>query len=194
MYGIKSSIAFSKNNSVHCNIFSPGAIHIQMTQQEYHRTINLRADDLYRFAIHCGADTETAKDAVQEAFAGLWEHLPKVTPEKSKSFLFTIVYRKVASHFRHEKVIQNANNEWDKNPSCRPDESFDLKEALQQAFSHIPEVQRAALQLKEIEGYSVKEISAILSLSEQQVMTYLFRARVSMRKYLTALGYDNNNR
>ena len=48
-------------------------------------------------------------------------------------------------------------------------------------------------QLKDVEGYSCKEIADMLSLTEKQVSVYLFRARVSLKKTLIALGYDNNN-
>ena len=57
----------------------------------------------------------------------------------------------------------------------------------------LPQVQREAVMLKDIEGYDVHEISEILSISENQVRVYVFRARVSMKKTLIALGYDGNN-
>ena len=50
-----------------------------------------------------------------------------------------------------------------------------------------------ALLLKDLEGYSCHEIAEILHEDEKQVSVYLYRARVSMRKTLIALGYDNNN-
>ena len=46
--------------------------------------------------------------------------------------------------------------------------------------------------LKDVEGFSCHEIGEILNLSESQVSVYLFRARVTMKKSLIALGYDNN--
>ena len=41
------------------------------------------------------------------------------------------------------------------------------------------------LLLRDLEGYSYKEMAEMTGLSEQQVMTYLYRARVKARKYLT---------
>ena len=60
-------------------------------------------------------------------------------------------------------------------------------------MARLPQVQQAAIELKDVEGYSCREIAEILSLTEKQVSVYLFRARVSLKKTLIALGYDNNN-
>ena len=45
--------------------------------------------------------------------------------------------------------------------------------------------QRMLLLLRDMEGYSYKEMADITGLSDEQVMTYLYRARVRARKYLT---------
>ena len=73
-----------------------------------------------------------------------------------------------------------------------PDERFDLREAIEKSLQTLPEVQRAILQLRDVEGFSYAEIGETLALSDSQVQVYLFRARVAMRKQLKTMGYDNN--
>ncbi len=73
-----------------------------------------------------------------------------------------------------------------------PDLRFDLREAIERSLQALPEVQRAILQLRDVEGYRYREIGETLSLSDSQVQVYLFRARVAMRKQLKLMGYDNN--
>lgn len=164
-----------------------------MTQKEYNNGVRLWADDVYRFAVHCGGDRVMSEDVVQDAFAILWEHRDEVPEAKGKSFLFSIVHNQLMSHFRHEQVRQQVEPTLKGDETVSPDERFDLQEALYRALSFLPEVQRAAVQLKDVEGYSCREIADILGLSEKQVTVYLFRARVSLKKTLIALGYDNNN-
>ena len=65
-----------------------------------------------------------------------------------------------------------------------PAENAELKEALEQAMHQLPEIQRAILQLRDIEGYHYKEIADTLNINEQQVKVYLYRARLNMRKQL----------
>lgn len=164
-----------------------------MTQKEYNNGVSLWADDVFRFAVRCGGGEELSKDAVQEAYASLWERRERVEAEKGKSFLFSIVHNYLMSHHRHETVRQQTLPLLQPDRVVPPDEGFDLQDALHKALAHLPEVQRAAIQLKDVEGYSCKEIAEVLGLSEKQVSVYLFRARVSLKKSLIALGYDNNN-
>ena len=164
-----------------------------MTRNEYNNGVTLWADDVYRFAVRCGGGEELSKDAVQEAYASLWEKREQVEVEKGKSFLFTVVHNCLMSHHRHEQVHQQTLPLLEPERVVQPDERFDIQEALQRALMRLPQVQREAVQLKDVEGYSCKEIAEMLSLTEKQVSVYLFRARVSLKKSLIALGYDNNN-
>ena len=164
-----------------------------MTQKEYNNGVRLWADDVYRFAVRCGGGEELSKDAVQEAYASLWERREQVEVEKGKAFLFTVVHNCLMSYHRHEQVHQQTLPLLEPDRVVQPDERFDLQDALHKALERLPQVQREAVQLKDVEGYSCKEIAEMLSLTEKQVSVYLFRARVSLKKTLIALGYDNNN-
>ena len=164
-----------------------------MTQKEYNNGVSLWADEVYRFAVHCGGGEELSKDAVQEAYASLWECRERIPVEKGKAYLMTVAHNHLMSHHRREQVYQRVLPQLTPAVSVAPDERFDLQEALRKAMARLPQVQQAAIELKGVEGYSCKEIAEILSLTEKQVSVYLFRARVSLKKTLIALGYDNNN-
>lgn len=165
-----------------------------MTRKEYNNGVKLWADDVYRFAVHCGGGEELSKDAVQEAYASLWERRESVSMGKGKSYLLTVAHNYLMSHYRHQQVHQQAAPLLASATARGADERFDLQEALGKALARLPQVQRAAITLKDVEGYSCREIAEVLSLSEKQVTVYLFRARVSLKKTLIALGYDNNNK
>ena len=149
-----------------------------MTQKEYNNGVSLWADEVYRFAVHCGGGEELSKDAVQEAYASLWECRERIPVEKGKAYLLTVAHNHLMSHHRREQVYHRVLPQLTPAVSVAPDERFD---------------QQAAIELKDVEGYSCREIAEILSLTEKQVSVYLFRARVSLKKTLIALGYDNNN-
>ena len=59
---------------------------------------------------------------------------------------------------------------------------------LDRALDTLPPVQKAVVLLRDYEGYSYEEIGEISGLSEAQVKTYIFRARVALRKYIGELG------
>ena len=164
-----------------------------MTRNEYNNGVSLWADDVYRYAVHCCGDREQSKDFVQEAFATLWEKRESVATEKGKAFLLAVVHNHVMSHFRHEAMHRERADMLRGEQMTGPDEAFDLHDAIQKAMEALPQVQREAVMLKDVEGYDCREIADILSINENQVRVYLFRARVSMKKTLIALGYDGNN-
>ena len=164
-----------------------------MTQKEYNNGVRLWADDVYRFAVCCGGGEELSKDAVQEAYASLWEKREQVDVAKGKAYLLSVVHNCMMSHHRHAQFHQQTLPLLEPERVVQPNEQFDLQEALHRALERLPVVQREAVLLKDVEGYSCKEIAKTLSLTEKQVSVYLFRARVSLKKTLIALGYDNNN-
>lgn len=165
-----------------------------MTAKEYSKSVTLWADDAMRLAVRCGGSKADSEDAVQEALASLWQSHENIALEKGKGFLLSATYRRLMSTFRHRKVQQDyAAAEFASDThSQAPDENFDLREAIERSLAVLPEVQRAILQLRDVEGYSYAEIGETLQLSNDRVQVYLFRARVAMRKQLIKLGYGND--
>ena len=163
-----------------------------MTAKEYNKGVRLWADDAMRFAMRCCLSRPDCEDAVQEALASLWSHRDEVSSDKGKGYLLSAAYRSLMMTLRHNKVVQMHAEQVMTEKVQMPDERFDLHEAIERALQTLPEVQRAILQLRDVEGYSYAEIGETLSLSDSQVQVYLFRARVNMRKQLKQLGYDND--
>lgn len=163
-----------------------------MTAAEYNEGVTRWADDAMRFAACCCADRADCEDAVQEAFAALWKSRSRVGADKGKAYLLGTVYRRLVDRLRHRYVERAHAGELHGDEAVRPDETFDLRDALAAALASLPETQRAILQLRDVEGYAYAEIAEILKLSVDQVQVYLFRARVQMRKQLIKMGYDHN--
>ena len=163
-----------------------------MTAKEYNKGVRLWADDAMRFAMRCCPSRPDCEDAVQEALASLWSHRDEVSADKGKSYLLSAAYRSLMMTLRHDKVVQMHAERTVVEKVQMPDERFDLCEAINRALQTLSEVQRAILQLRDVEGYSYAEIGETLALSDSQVQVYLFRARINMRKQLKLMGYDNN--
>jgi RNA polymerase sigma-70 factor (ECF subfamily) len=58
---------------------------------------------------------------------------------------------------------------------------------VREIINHLPEKQRACVQLRDIEGKAYKDIAAILNISEEQVKINIFRARQSIRQRFQAI-------
>ena len=165
-----------------------------MTAKEYNNGVRLWADDAMRFAVRCGGSHADSQDAVQEALVSLWHQHEAVDLANGKRYLMGAVYRSLMSLFRHRRVVRMHAEETmvTADAAVQPDERFDLHEAVDRCLALLPEVQRAILQLRDVEGYSYAEIGETLGLDADRVQVYLFRARVAMRKQLKTMGYGNN--
>ena len=158
-----------------------------MTRAEYNSNIKFWSGNVFRFAVWSCGDRMRGEDATQEAFARLWEQKEQVAVEKGLGFLLTVARRYIVDCFRHDNVVSKAHEEIAQTAETQTTGSSadeGMSDEMFNALAKLPEVQRSIMQLRDVEGFSYKEIAKMLELSEQQVQVYLFRARTSMKKML----------
>lgn len=157
-----------------------------MTRAEYNEHIQSWSGSVLRFAVwNCG-DRMRGEDAMQEAFASLWEIKEQVSVEKGLGFLLTAAHRYLIDCFRHDSVVARAHQDMARDAQTSTGQPYDgLSDEMAVALASLPEIQRSILQLRDVDGYSYKEIARMLDISDQQVQVYLFRARTTMRKKLS---------
>jgi RNA polymerase sigma factor (sigma-70 family) len=158
-----------------------------MTIAEYNLCVEQFADGIYRFIVKNLRDNDRSRDVVQDTFAKLWVRYGDVNFTKAKSYLFTTAYHTMIDLIRREKQmtgLEEINSYCDDSSSGR---YSDLKEILDQALNQLPEDQRAAILLRDYEGYSYKEIEEITGLNESQVKVYIYRARQFLMQYIGSM-------
>ena len=153
-----------------------------MTETEYNKCVSLFADNVYRFILKNLKHPEDAKDVVQTTFETLWVNRNEVENDRSKSYLFTIAYRKMIDHIRKNKRISFKEDFSPETITSAP--KYDSKRILNEALVKLNETQRSLILLKDYEGYSYEEIGHITGLNESQVKVYLHRARLILREYI----------
>lgn len=154
-----------------------------MRIKDYNHCVDDYADGVYRFIIKHMKVEDRAKDVVQEAFMKMWEKREEINAEKAKSYLFTTAYHCMIDIIRREKKIQY-KEELPQIMSPNIANPHDLQELLQIALEKLPEVQKTAILLRDYEGYSYEEIGEICHLNPSQVKVYIYRARLSMKKFI----------
>lgn len=155
-----------------------------MTRKEYNKSVDLYADDLYRFILKSCNDIDLAKDIMQDVFLKLWNKHEDVNFEKVKSYLFTAGHRTLISAFRKDKYKAEFDQEKNENQLWHNDQYSDLQEILEKALNTLPQVQKSAILLRDYEGYAYDEIAEILNISMSQVKVYIFRGRKALQKIL----------
>jgi RNA polymerase sigma-70 factor (ECF subfamily) len=148
---------------------------------EYNRSVDAYSDHIFRYILKQINDDELAKDIVQESYIKLWERVDQIHYDKAKAWLFKTAYRTMIDMIRKRKYESKAMAP--EHPSHN-DQYSDLKYWLDKGLETLPENQRAAILLRDYEGYSYEEIGEILDLSESQVKVYIYRGRVALKKFI----------
>ena len=157
-----------------------------MTVEEFNNTVDLYADQLYRFILKSIKDEEKARDIVQDTYEKLWIKVSNVASTNAKSYMFTTAYHTMIDRIRRDKKQVEYTDVMEKSMGHSRQYS-DLKEVLDEALEKLPEIQRSVVLLRDYEGYSYQEIGEITSLSESQVKVYIFRARGFLKNYIVAM-------
>lgn len=154
-----------------------------MTEKEYNFCVDNFADAVLRFLVKNIKDIDSAKDILQDTYVKLWEKKEGVDFLKAKSYIFTTAYHTMINDIKYNAQKDSLT------PSQNTDRNkySDLKDVLNEALERLPKVQKAVILLRDYEGYAYKEIGEILSLSEEQVKVYIFRARVKLKEYIGSI-------
>ena len=157
-------------------------------QLDFRTTILPHRDRLYRLALSITLDTAEAEDVVQDTMLRAWERREEWTQIKNMEAWLSQMCKNLA--IDHEKkrnrTVPLSNSE--PHPSSEAD--HDVRESfafLSQLITQLPPPQDDIVRLRDIEGFSYREIAVQLNLSEDQVRVYLHRARTKLREQYVAL-------
>lgn len=152
----------------------------------YSSVFTKHSKNLHDFLYYKFGESFNPKDKVQEAFIKLWENCSKVSPNKAKSYLFTVANNLMLNEAAHQKVVlkfqkikpKHYTNE---NPEFIL-EGNEYMQKLQKAISNLTETQRAAFLLNRIEGKKHKEIAELLGISTKAVEKRIYGALKKLRE------------
>jgi len=164
------------------------------------------ADRMYRFAQRLCGEAEDARDLVQETFLNAYRGLPDFRGEAQLStWLYRIASRVCLAMRRRrkgeperelslEEFIPTSDGELRLQipaDGLSPEQALEnkqLRRALRQAIQKLPAKYRVVLVLRDMEELSAKEVGAVVGLNERAVKSRLHRARLFVRRELSARG------
>ena len=146
------------------------------------------AAEIYRYVYAVLGNRADAEDVTQTTFVNALRALERgERPRKPANWLITIAHNLIRNRFRQQQS-RPRQVELDRDvPTLEADDDGPSLEDLVRALQRIPETQREALVLREMEGRSYKEISTILGVSVTALETLIFRARRSLAEELENL-------
>ncbi|MFK2819601.1 sigma-70 family RNA polymerase sigma factor [Flavobacteriaceae sp. LMIT009] len=142
--------------------------------------------NLHDFLYYKFGENFNPKDKVQEAFVKLWENCAKVSPNKAKSYLFTVGNNLMLNEASHQKVVLKYKKTKPKTHTNETPqfilEGNEYMYKLQNAIANLSEAQRTAFLLNRIEGKKHKEIAEMLNISTKAVEKRIYGALKKLRE------------
>lgn len=145
-------------------------------------------DKMFRLALRITLNRAEAEDVTQDILLRVWEQRESLGELRSLEAYVLTAVRNLA--LDRVAKTDNANVSLDDvqtdafDSASRPDEDMEQQESLKRVreiMSGLPEAQRTALQLREIEGHSYRETADIMNVSEANVKVLIFRARQAVK-------------
>ena len=157
---------------------------------------------VYNLAYRVMGEGDSAADMAQEAFISAYKHIRRFRGGSFKAWLMRIAINACYDELRRRKRRPQTSLEAlyvvdeDAGPSLttkteNPEaytQRMELADAIQQCLSALPESQRMAAVLCDVQGYSYNESASIMGVSLGTVKSRLSRARARLRYCLRDKG------
>lgn len=132
---------------------------------------------------------EDAEDAAQDAFLSAWSALDRFDSRAALGPWLARIAMNAARDLRRRRRVRSTEAIPLSQPAtaASPDRDTErtlLRERLRTALAELPERQRAAVVLFEVEGYSHAEVGAMLGIPEGTARSDVFHARRKLRLLL----------
>ncbi|MCY3885191.1 MAG: sigma-70 family RNA polymerase sigma factor [Gammaproteobacteria bacterium] len=142
---------------------------------------------LHAYAYRLCQNSSDSEEVVQETFMRVWSRAKTWIPDRVKfsTWLFQIARNFCIDRFRKQSARFDSSADLDLIPDATSDSDKELIMALNQVVLRLPERQRTALVLCQVEGWSQAEVADVMKVSVEAVESLLARAR---RRLRTTLG------
>ncbi len=163
------------------------------TQAEFHAAISSRSDRWFAACLRITRSRELAEDAVQDALLSAWN---KRDQFQQGAALTTWIHRiainsalQLVRKQRPGRFTELATDiESDEESPEESKANFELAKTLNEACSHLSEIERVCFLLKHMEEWRLKEIAESLDTNEGTVKQAVFRAVKKLRVRLGGLA------
>ncbi len=161
----------------------------KMQIEEFNHIVERLKDKMYRVAYRVVKDNEEARDVVQDTLVKIWKSKEKIASVDNPDAYCMMIARNMAiDKLRSRKVeTSDIDQHYDiQSQQADPEKLSILRDQLKKVralIDTLPENHKTVLELRDIEGYSYKEISEMTGYSIDKVKVYLHRARIKLREH-----------
>ncbi|MFQ5627756.1 MAG: RNA polymerase sigma factor [bacterium] len=166
-----------------------------MDEKAFKKIVLACKDQVFNYALHMVRIQEDAEDITQEAFIRLWKYRWSSHIKSPRAWLFRVTHNLCIDRVR----MQSRQNRAFTSMDCAKSETVEqyqqpeqilkterkeLQQQISSALANMPERFRSVIVLREIQGFSYREISEILDMKMGNVKTNIHRAKSALKKAL----------
>lgn len=161
-----------------------------MTTQQFKKLILPMKNKLFRFAFSFLQNEEEAKDVVQDVMLKCWEEVKK--PDSIRNMeAWCMTLTRNTSLDRLKRKGRHSDTLTDhfelSSSSISPLQQTEEREtgtALRTLIAALPNAQKEAITLRDLEGYSYKEVADLMHITVNHVKVLLHRGRTTVKTQL----------
>lgn len=160
-----------------------------MQIEEFNHIVQNLKDKMYRLALRLVRDHEEARDVVQDALVKIWNKWDKLENVDNKEAYCMTITRNVGIDMIRKKRMKTTDidEHYDiESGTATPEKLTIVKDEfsrVQKVINALPETHRTVVQLRDIEGYTYKEIAEMTGYTPEKVKVYLHRARTRLKEH-----------
>ena len=142
--------------------------------------------NLWRYCKFLCRNKQDAEDLLGETVVSVYNSFDNIINSKAfLSYLFTIANRTYYKNYNKSLIIEELNIDVLEIDSGEmlPDTITDIK-ILVQNLNLLTVEQKEAIILKEIEGFSIKEVSIIQNVSDETVKSRIYRGKLKLKEIM----------
>ncbi|SPE34950.1 conserved hypothetical protein [Candidatus Sulfopaludibacter sp. SbA6] len=144
------------------------------------------APDVFRFALYLSGERSEAEDITSETFVRVWTSPEPIETATVKGYLFTIARNLFLHDLRKKSRQVDRDVDLDRelpdpqaSPYARAEQKAELRAVLAE-LQKLPEIDRAALLMRALDGMAYEEISRALGISLASTKVKIHRARLAL--------------
>jgi RNA polymerase sigma factor (sigma-70 family) len=169
----------------------------QGNEEAFKQVFETYKDRIYNTMLYMLQSPEEAQDLTQDVFVDVFQDIGSFkTNSKLSTWIYSIAIHKALNRQRYKKArkrlgavlsIFNLSPVDDAPDFVHPGillENRELSETLYKAIDQLPEKQKTAFVLRQLEDLSYTEIAAVMQTTTPSVESLLFRAKQNLQKIL----------
>ena len=167
----------------------------------FERAVEKHQKSVFTFARYLLGNQHEAEDVAQEALLRMWRHWDSLDVERLEAWLLKVTRNLCYDRMRRLRVVRRvvpASTDEENAPEVvsldpTPEEtahSGALRVTLMEALVRLREPYKSAVILREVEGYTYREISEALETPLNSVKVHVYRGRRLLREMLKEVAVD----